>query len=131
MKIMCQQKPFIGRLHQADLRVERVQMSATVTPRVSDVDTMREERIISGDPRKSAIRGCIPTHLETNSWQRVLAGTHAEMRGPAGAFVEGQESEARQQLFGKIAPVYDQVTGASEMVSPGRLGDTLWIIEGL
>lgn len=47
------------------------------------------------------------------------------MRGPAGAFVEGQESEARQQLFGKIAPVYDQVTIASEMLSPGRLGDTL------
>ncbi len=43
----------------------------------------------------------------------VSAGLTAETRGPAGAFVEGQESEARQQLFGKIAPVYDQVITAS------------------
>lgn len=49
MKTMCQQKQFTGRLHQADLRVKRVQMSATVTPRLSGVDTLREERIISGD----------------------------------------------------------------------------------
>lgn len=67
MKTMCQQKQFTGRLHQADLRVKRVQMSATVTPRLSGVDTLREERIISGDSRKSANRGCIPTHLETSS----------------------------------------------------------------
>lgn len=40
---------------------------------------------------------------------QVLAGSRAGTPGPAGAFVKGQEAEARQQLFGKIAPVYDQV----------------------
>jgi len=42
-----------------------------------------------------------------------FAGTSAESRGPNGAFVKGQESAARQQLFGKIAPVYDQVPWGS------------------
>ncbi|CAK0784932.1 hypothetical protein CVIRNUC_008137 [Coccomyxa viridis] len=36
-------------------------------------------------------------------------GLAAQSNGPPGAFVEGQESETRQQLFGRIAPVYDQL----------------------
>ena len=39
----------------------------------------------------------------------VAAELAAQSNGPPGAFIEGQESETRQQLFGRIAPVYDQV----------------------
>lgn len=38
------------------------------------------------------------------------AGVRADRQGPAGAFVVGKESETRQQLFGRIAPVYDQAS---------------------
>ena len=39
-----------------------------------------------------------------------FAGSQAEARpSTADAFTEGRESGARQQLFGRIAPVYDQL----------------------
>lgn len=33
--------------------------------------------------------------------------------GPEGAFIPGQEGQARQKLFNRIAPVYDEVSGHS------------------
>ncbi len=38
-----------------------------------------------------------------------MATPAAEQAGPSGAFVAGQEGAARQQIFNRIAPVYDQV----------------------
>ena len=40
----------------------------------------------------------------------LLATVEVELHssGPPGAFEAGRESETRQQLFGRIAPVYDQ-----------------------
>ena len=38
-----------------------------------------------------------------------VATSTAEQPGPSGAFVAGQEGAARQQIFNRIAPVYDQV----------------------
>jgi len=38
-----------------------------------------------------------------------VATPAAEQAGPSGAFVAGQEGAARQQIFNRIAPVYDQV----------------------
>lgn len=42
----------------------------------------------------------------------------AEVPGPRNAFVPGQESESRRQLFNRISPVYDEVRGSS-VQSPG------------
>jgi hypothetical protein len=40
---------------------------------------------------------------------RCLAGSTAGTSGPAEAFTRGKEAAVRRDLFGKIAPVYDQV----------------------
>lgn len=38
-----------------------------------------------------------------------VATDDAALPGPQGAFVPGQEAEARQGIFNRIAPVYDEV----------------------
>jgi hypothetical protein len=38
-----------------------------------------------------------------------------ELPGPRNAFVPGQESESRRQLFNRISPVYDEVSSSSSM----------------
>lgn len=40
--------------------------------------------------------------------------------GPAGAFTTGSEAAARQQLFNRIAPIYDQVWSASCVCHPAQ-----------
>lgn len=40
-----------------------------------------------------------------------------EVPGPSGAFVAGQEAEARRSLFNRIAPVYDEL---NDMLSFGQ-----------
>lgn len=46
---------------------------------------------------------------------------YAEVPGPQNAFVPGQESESRRQLFNRISPVYDEVSG-SPVQPPGTRG---------
>ena len=48
-----------------------------------------------------------------------VATPAAEQAGPSGAFVAGQEGAARQQIFNRIAPVYDQVRHGPPLL--GRL----------
>ncbi|BDA47971.1 2-phytyl-1,4-naphtoquinone methyltransferase [Coccomyxa sp. Obi] len=81
--MLLQRSPFTCPLQRADRRAKQLQIISAVAPRTSFENSVRDERVLSGS----------------------RAGTP----GPAGAFVEGQEAEARQQLFGKIAPVYDQL----------------------
>lgn len=38
-----------------------------------------------------------------------------ELPGPRNAFVPGQESESRRQLFNRISPVYDEVSSSTQV----------------
>lgn len=52
-----------------------------------------------------------PTTASTSA-----AAAYEQMPGPRNAFVPGQESETRQQLFNSIAPVYDEVGRAVSLL---------------
>ena len=47
-----------------------------------------------------------------------LAASAAQLPGPDGAFTPGQEASARQTLFNRIAPVYDEVCACSRGATP-------------
>ncbi len=62
--------------------------------------------------RSSLISGLqprLPCNRLVRSTRRLQAASDDSVPGPDGAFAPGKEAEARQGLFNRIAPVYDEV----------------------
>lgn len=52
----------------------------------------------------------LPAHVAQAAASSSSSSSSVELPGPQNAFVPGQESESRKQLFNRISPVYDEVS---------------------
>ena len=94
----------------ADRQVRRLQIKATAVPQQMTEDVSKNERLTSGESTvQVSLSSRYPLGSSRSKLISCLSGSRASTAGPAEAFVRGRESAARQQLFGRIAPVYDQV----------------------
>lgn len=111
-----------------------IRMQASCSSRCTEALSSSNKRLKSTSstvaarrPRRAVVRasssysnGTPPAPASTAAAPASQAGTYEEVPGPRNAFVPGQESESRRQLFNRISPVYDEVGFAGQPgMAPG------------